>query len=119
MNVENTKKQMRKGVLELCILAIISEEETYSTDIIKKLQTTELIVKEGTLYPLLSRLKTAGLLHYNWRESNDSPPRKYYYVTEKGTLFLSDLWGTWQNLVNSVTQATQPYRDNNQELAEK
>ncbi len=106
MNVENTKKQMRKGVLELCILAIISEEETYSTDIIAKLKEAELIVKEGTLYPLLSRLKTAGLLHYNWRESENSPPRKYYFVTEEGTNFLNNLWSSWSQLVSSVNLTT-------------
>ena len=107
MDLENTKKQMRKGVLELCILAIIADEDSYSTNIIEKLKTSELIVKEGTLYPLLSRLKNSGLLHYNWRESENSPPRKYYYVTDKGKLFLSELWTSWSQLVNSVSSATQ------------
>lgn len=106
MNVENTKKQMRKGVLELCILAIMSEGEAYPSDIITKLKESELIVKEGTLYPLLTRLKNAELLHYNWRESTSGPPRKYYYVTEKGRVFLNELWGAWSTLVSAVDQAT-------------
>lgn len=106
MNVENTKKQMRKGVLELCILAIMSEGEAYPSDIIEKLKESELIVKEGTLYPLLTRLKNAELLHYNWKESTSGPPRKYYYVTEKGKEFFNELWGAWSNLVNAVEQAT-------------
>jgi len=88
MKLENTKAQMRKGVLELCILSIISEGEIYPSDIIKKLKEAELIVVEGTLYPLLTRLKNAGLLHYNWRESTSGPPRKYYHITEEGSSFL-------------------------------
>ncbi|MGB0863549.1 MAG: PadR family transcriptional regulator [Saprospiraceae bacterium] len=107
MNLENTKKQMRKGVLELCILAIIADEDSYSTNIIEKLKTSELIVKEGTLYPLLSRLKNAGLLTYNWQESENSPPRKYYQVTGEGESFLQDLSASWQQLVDSVSAATQ------------
>ncbi len=106
MNVENTKKQMRKGVLELCILAIMSEGEAYPSDIIMKLKESELIVKEGTLYPLLTRLKNAELLHYNWRESTSGPPRKYYYVTDQGKEFLNELWGVWSTLVTAVDQAT-------------
>lgn len=107
MNLENTKKQMRKGVLELCILAIIADEDSYSTNIIEKLKTSELIVKEGTLYPLLSRLKNAGLLDYNWQESENSPPRKYYQVTPEGQSFLYELSASWQQLVDSVSGATQ------------
>jgi PadR family transcriptional regulator PadR len=106
MNVENTKKQMRKGVLELCILAIMSEGEAYPSDIIMKLKESELIVKEGTLYPLLTRLKNAELLHYNWRESTSGPPRKYYYVTDLGKEFLNELLGVWSTLVSAVDQAT-------------
>lgn len=110
MNLENTKKQMRKGVLELCILATIADEEAYSTDIIKKLGEAKLIVKEGTIYPLLSRLKTAGLLHYNWRESENSPPRKYYYVTDKGKNFLDELWNSWSSLVDAVNTTTKNFQ---------
>ena len=86
--LENTKAQMRKGVLELCILSIIAEEEAYPSDIIQKLKASELIVVEGTLYPLLTRLKNAGLLTYVWRESNSGPPRKYFQLTEEGKEFL-------------------------------
>ena len=106
MKLENTKAQMRKGVLELCILSIISEGEIYPSDIIKKLKEAELIVVEGTLYPLLTRLKNAGLLHYTWRESTSGPPRKYYHITDDGQSFLGELMKTWQGLVNAVTQST-------------
>lgn len=117
MNVENTKMQMRKGVLELCILSIMAEGEAYPSDIIDKLKDSELIVKEGTLYPLLTRLKNADLLHYNWRESNAGPPRKYYYVTEKGKDFLNELWGAWTGMVLAVEQATKNL-DKDEELAD-
>ncbi len=97
---------MRKGVLELCILSIISEGEAYPSDIIQKLKEQELIVVEGTMYPLLTRLKNAGLLGYNWQESTSGPPRKYYHLTEEGTSFLKDLLATWNKLVNVVNQST-------------
>lgn len=106
MKIENTKAQMRKGVLELCILSIISEEEAYPSDIIKKLKEAELIVVEGTLYPLLTRLKNAGLLQYNWQESTSGPPRKYYSITDIGTEFLQSLLATWNQLENAVNQTT-------------
>jgi PadR family transcriptional regulator PadR len=98
MKLENTKAQMRKGILELCILSIIAEEEAYPSDIIKKLKKSELIIVEGTLYPLLTRLKNAGLLHYNWQESSSGPPRKYYHITDEGEQFLGGLLGTWNQL---------------------
>ena len=88
MKLENAQAQMRKGVLELCILSIIAERESYPSDIIDKLKAVELIVVEGTLYPLLTRLKDAGLLDYRWEESRSGPPRKYYYLTTSGTDFL-------------------------------
>lgn len=97
---------MRRGVLELCILSIIAEEEAYPSDIIQKLKEAKLIVVEGTLYPLLTRLKNAGLLHYRWRESTSGPPRKYFFITENGQEFLKDLLGTWNNLVHAVAQST-------------
>ena len=97
---------MRKGVLELCILSIISEAEAYPSDIIQKLKDQEMIVVEGTMYPLLSRLKNAGLLGYNWKESTSGPPRKYYHLTEEGTTFLHDLMDTWNHLVKVVAQST-------------
>ncbi|MEM1217345.1 MAG: PadR family transcriptional regulator [Bacteroidota bacterium] len=106
MKIENTKAQMRKGVLELCILSIISEQEAYPSDIIKKLKESELIVVEGTLYPLLTRLKNSGLLHYTWRESATGPPRKYYHITDLGKSFLQELLSTWTTLVNAVHQST-------------
>ena len=102
MNLENTIAQMRKGVLEYCILSILKKGEAYSSDILDKLKTSNLIVVEGTLYPLLTRLKDADLLTYRWEESNSGPPRKYYTITSKGDNFLSDLDVTWKNLVKSV-----------------
>jgi PadR family transcriptional regulator PadR len=107
--LEKKKTQIRRGVLELCILSIISQEEVYPSDIIKKLKEFELIVVEGTLYPLLTRLKNAGLLHYTWRESNAGPPRKYYHITETGTEFLSGLLSTWNQLVQAVDQSTKAF----------
>ena len=97
---------MRRGVLELCILSIISEEEAYPSDIISKLKESELIVVEGTLYPLLNRLKNPGLLHYHWKESTAGPPRKYYHITELGKDFLQGLLNTWNQLVHAVNNST-------------
>ena len=97
---------MRKGVLELCILSIISEGEAYPSDIIMRLKEHELIVVEGTMYPLLTRLKNAGLLGYNWKESSSGPPRKYYHLTNEGTTFLQDLLQTWSHLVTVVSEST-------------
>jgi PadR family transcriptional regulator, regulatory protein PadR len=106
MTIENTKAQMRKGVLELCVLAIVAEQEAYPSDIIEKLKAHKLIVVEGTLYPLLNRLKDAGLLDYNWRESNAGPPRKYYTTTDEGETFLEGLVDTWSELNEAVNQST-------------
>ncbi len=106
INLENTKAQMRKGVLELCILAIISEKEAYPSDILEKLKSSELIVVEGTLYPLLTRLKDAGLLEYRWVESLQGPPRKYYQLTETGRNSLQELHKGWLELVKSVEMLT-------------
>lgn len=94
---------MKKGVLEMCILAIISKEEVYTSEIIEKMKEVELIVVEGTLYPMLSRLKSAGYLDYQWRESSSGPPRKYYKLTEEGNEFLSELEKSWSRLVSSVS----------------
>lgn len=107
MDLENAKAQMRKGVLEMCILAIIDEDEVYPSDIIARLKTNDLIIVEGTLYPLLTRLKNEGLLEYTWRESNAGPPRKYFKITEKGRLFLENLTLSWNTLVQSVSQTLQ------------
>jgi len=98
--------QMRRGVLELCILSIVSDKEAYPSDIIKELKSSHLIVKEGTLYPLLSRLKEQGLLQYNWQESSKGPPRKYYSITASGREFLNKLMETWNGLVTAVNQST-------------
>lgn len=106
MDIENSKKQMRKGVLEFCILAIISQGEIYPSDILRKLKDAKLIVVEGTLYPLLTRLKNAGLLGYTWVESPNGPPRKYYTLTVEGEAFLQELKGTWEELAHAVGFAT-------------
>lgn len=105
MNIENTKAQMRKGVLEFCILSILSNGEAYPSDIIGKLKKAKLIVVEGTLYPLLMRLKNAGLLNYRWEESKSGPPRKYYKLTEIGERFLKELGITWEELHDAVNLA--------------
>ena len=102
MNLENTIAQMRKGVLEYCILSILKNGEAYPSDILVKLKKSNLIVVEGTLYPLLTRLKNAGLLTYRWEESKSGPPRKYYSETAKGIVFLSELDETWKDLVKAV-----------------
>lgn len=103
--LENTRAQMRKGVLEMCVLSIISQEEAYPTDIINKLKESKLIVVEGTLYPLLNRLKDASLLEYKWKESKSGPPRKYYQITSEGDEFLSGLIQTWNELNHAVNQS--------------
>lgn len=102
MKIENAKAQMRKGVLEYCILSILSRGDAYASDIIKELKNVELIVVEGTLYPLLTRQKNAELLSYRWEESTQGPPRKYYRLTEKGESFLGELDRSWTNLTDSV-----------------
>lgn len=106
MNLEKTKAQMRKGVLELCILSIIAEKDAYASDILEKLKEAKLIVVEGTLYPLLTRLKNDGLLKYRWEESKSGPPRKYYTMTEIGIKVLQDLNMNWQDLVKAVDKIT-------------
>lgn len=103
MKVENTQVQMRKGIIEYCILEIISRGEVYASDMLAELTAAKLIVVEGTLYPLLTRLKNAGLLDYNWVESSSGPPRKYYTLTPEGLSFLDQLRVTWRELVDSTT----------------
>ncbi|MGW8315171.1 MAG: PadR family transcriptional regulator [Bacteroidales bacterium] len=102
MNIENAKAQMRKGILEYCILSILSKKDLYTTDIINALKEYDLIVVEGTLYPLLTRQKNAGLLKYRWEESSQGPPRKYYTLTEIGRAYLKELDESWEALINSV-----------------
>lgn len=107
MDLENSKAQMKKGILEFCILSIISRGEAYASDILEEMKASRLLVVEGTLYPLLSRLKNDGLLSYNWVESKSGPPRKYYQLTAQGTLFMNELSLTWNELVNAVNDLTQ------------
>jgi PadR family transcriptional regulator, regulatory protein PadR len=102
MDLENTKAQMRKGILEYCILSILSRNSCYASDIIKELKEAKVIVVEGTLYPLLTRQKNAGLLSYRWEESQQGPPRKYYELTPEGKEYLKDLDNSWDELVESV-----------------
>jgi len=106
MNIENTKAQMRKGILELCILSNLDQTPKYSSDILDHLKNSKLLVVEGTLYPLLTRLKNGGLLDYNWEESKSGPPRKYYTITEKGQSFLEELNQSWKELSKAVITLT-------------
>lgn len=102
MNIENTQSQMRKGVLEYCILSIIRRSEAYPGDIIEEMKGAGLQLLEGTLYPLLNRLKNAGILTYRWVESTSGPPRKYFSLTEKGEEFYLLLQSTWNELATGV-----------------
>ena len=102
MNLENTQVQMRKGVLEFCILSIISRGEVYASDMLYELTEAKMMVVEGTLYPLLTRLRKAELVDYKWIESVSGPPRKYYTLTVKGKMFLDALTDTWNDLVSST-----------------
>lgn len=102
---------MRKGILEYCILSIISRGEIYASDILTELKEAKLIVVEGTLYPLLTRLKNSGLLAYNWKESQQGPPRKYFLLTEQGQIFLRELDQTWLDLNYSVQKTTQKHEN--------
>lgn len=106
MNVENTKAQMRKGVLEYCILSILDTREAYPSEVIETLKQSKMIIVEGTLYPLLTRLKNSGLLSYRWEESKSGPPRKYYKLTETGRIFLKELETTWTDLSQAVKKTT-------------
>ncbi|HAI76753.1 MAG TPA: PadR family transcriptional regulator [Microscillaceae bacterium] len=103
MDIENAQVQMRKGILEFCILHIIARGEVYSSDILKELKEAKIIVVEGTLYPLLTRLRKAGYLDYSWKESKSGPPQKHYKLTEHGGVFLQQLSNTWQELVESTS----------------
>jgi PadR family transcriptional regulator PadR len=111
LDIENTKAQMRKGILEFCILLIISKEEVYPSDILKELKEFNLIVVEGTLYPLLSRLKDGGLLEYRWEESKSGPPRKYYKLTDTGKNTLKQLEKNWQELSKSIHSLIKKHYD--------
>ncbi|MCS6974882.1 MAG: PadR family transcriptional regulator [Cyclobacteriaceae bacterium] len=102
MNLENTQVQMRKGILEFCVLHIVSRGEVYASDLLDELTNARLVVVEGTLYPLLTRLKNAGLVEYKWVQSVTGPPRKYYKLTDSGVKFLAGLTQTWEELVRST-----------------
>jgi PadR family transcriptional regulator PadR len=106
MNIDNTASQMRKGVLEFCILSIIKLGEAYPSDIIDMMKSANLNILEGTLYPLLTRLKNAEFLTYRWVESNSGPPRKYFSLTEKGAKFYEELEATWLELAGAVETIT-------------
>ncbi|WP_306353016.1 PadR family transcriptional regulator [Flavobacterium sp. '19STA2R22 D10 B1'] len=106
MNIENTKAQMRKGILEFCILSVLKEKDAYTSEILDTLKSAKLLVVEGTIYPLLTRLKNDGLLNYRWEESTSGPPRKYYGLTEDGQLFLNELNLTWTELSDAVNIIT-------------
>jgi PadR family transcriptional regulator PadR len=106
MNIVNTASQMRKGVLEFCILSVIKQGEAYPSDIIDKMKAANFNLLEGTLYPLLTRLKNAEFLTYRWVESNSGPPRKYFSLTEKGADFYKELEATWNELANAVKAVT-------------
>jgi len=114
MKIENTKAQMRKGVLEYCILSVLKNNDAYVAEILGTLKDAKLLVVEGTIYPLLTRLKNAGLLSYRWEESTSGPPRKYYGLTETGQLFLKELTTTWDELQAAVNIVT-PSKNNNNE----
>lgn len=105
--LENIKSQMRKGILEYCILSIISRQEAYTSDILEALRQADLLVVEGTLYPLLSRLKNNGLLSYRWQESKDGPPRKYFTLTNEGKDLLESLDKEWNTISSAINQITQ------------
>lgn len=106
MDIENTKAQMRKGILEFCILNILKHGEAYTCDIVENLKKAKLLVVEGTVYPLLNRLKNSEILHYHWKESLSGPPRKYYYLTKKGEHSLKELQNTWEELAQSIVTLT-------------
>ena len=107
MKVENTKQQMRKGILEFCILSVLKDRDLYASEILERLKEARLLVVEGTLYPLLTRLKNADLLQYRWEESSSGPPRKYYTLTEEGTQFLEELKSTCEEVQHAINKVTQ------------
>lgn len=111
MNVDNVKSQMRKGMLEYCILLLLSKKKAYASEIINDFKNAKLIVVEGTLYPLLTRLKKDGVLDYEWIESSQGPPRKYYFITEEGVQVLLELQSSWNEIcstVNHIQSTNQP-----------
>jgi PadR family transcriptional regulator PadR len=106
MNLDNTQSQMKKGILEFCILSVIKKGEAYPSDIVEEMKAANMQILEGTLYPLLTRLKNAEMLNYRWVESSGGPPRKYFSLTEKGEAFYNDLEKTWRELAQAVNKVT-------------
>lgn len=115
MNIENAKSQMRKGMLEYCVLLLLKQRPSYASDIIQNLKDAELLVVEGTLYPLLTRLKNDNLLTYEWQESTQGPPRKYYSLSTEGERFLEGLEGAWTELANTVNYLKEIHPNNKTE----
>jgi PadR family transcriptional regulator PadR len=115
-SIENTKVQMRKGILEFCILGIISRGEVYASDILDALKNANMLVVEGTVYPLLTRLKNAGLLTYEWKESTSGPPRKYFTLTEEGRTAFLELKQTWNELSTAADAATNYIKTENNSI---
>lgn len=115
-SIENTKVQMRKGILEFCILGIISRGEVYASDILDALKNANMLVVEGTVYPLLTRLKNAGLLTYEWKESTSGPPRKYFTLTLEGTTAFEELKQTWNELSDAADAATNYHKSENNSI---
>ncbi len=114
IDIDNVKAQMRKGILEYCILSILSREDSYAPKIIAELKTSEMIVVEGTLYPILTRLKNQGILTYRWEESPQGPPRKYYSLTADGREALRQLDESWDSLVGQINQIRNHQPEENQ-----
>jgi PadR family transcriptional regulator, regulatory protein PadR len=106
MNLDNTQSQMKKGILEYCILSIIKKGEAYPSDIVEEMKSANMQILEGTLYPLLTRLKNAEMLSYRWVESSGGPPRKYFSLTPTGEAFYQDLERTWKELSEAVNKVT-------------
>ncbi len=106
-SLDNVRSQMRKGVLEFCILSILNRHEAYASSIIEELKKADMIVVEGTLYPLLIRQKNQGLLNYRWEESTQGPPRKYYGITPKGREVLSEMDTAWNEIVETIQKLKQ------------
>ncbi|OGF25570.1 PadR family transcriptional regulator [Candidatus Falkowbacteria bacterium RIFOXYB2_FULL_34_18] len=110
MNKENTQAQMRRGILEFCILLVISRGKVYVAEILKELKRADLIVVEGTIYPLLTRFKNSGILEYSWEESKQGPPRKYYSLTKSGEAFLKDIMISWNSLDRSINSLIKKFK---------
>jgi PadR family transcriptional regulator PadR len=108
-NLDTIKSQMRRGTLEMVVLLIISGGDVYAADILKELKTQDMIVVEGTLYPLLSRMRRAGIVQYEWRESETGPPRKYYRLSDLGKKILQELKTSWNQTKKTITQLAKKY----------